>query len=101
MHFLHCGNAEPALVKFGGEGYIRDNEEINTDKRNFIMATYQNSTTQPLGAVTIFRATNILENVVGKAIAWNQARITKNELSKLTARELADIGLTRGDIHNF
>jgi uncharacterized protein YjiS (DUF1127 family) len=65
------------------------------------MAIYQNSNAQPFGAVAIFRATNVIENVVGKAINWNQARVTKNELSKLTARELADIGLTRGDINNF
>ncbi len=65
------------------------------------MATFQTTTQQPLGAVAIFRATNLLENAVTKAITWNQSRQTKNELSKLTSRELADIGLTRGDIHNF
>lgn len=65
------------------------------------MAIYQNSNAQQFGAVAIFHAINVLENVVGKAITWNQARVTKHELSKLTARELADIGLTRGDINNF
>lgn len=30
--------------------------------------------------------------------AWNDARITNNALSGLTDRELADIGLIRGDI---
>ena len=30
--------------------------------------------------------------------AWNDARITKNALGRLTDRELDDIGLTRGDI---
>jgi uncharacterized protein YjiS (DUF1127 family) len=30
--------------------------------------------------------------------AWNDARITRKSLSKLTARELDDIGLCRGDI---
>lgn len=30
--------------------------------------------------------------------AWNDARVTRNELSRLTDRELDDIGLTRGDI---
>ncbi len=30
--------------------------------------------------------------------AWNDARITRRELSALTDRELTDIGLTRGDI---
>ena len=30
--------------------------------------------------------------------AWNDARVTKNALSRLTDRELDDIGLCRGDI---
>ncbi|MTH62167.1 DUF1127 domain-containing protein [Paracoccus litorisediminis] len=30
--------------------------------------------------------------------AWNDARITRRELSQLTDRELSDIGLTRSDI---
>lgn len=30
--------------------------------------------------------------------AWNDARITSRALSELTDRELADIGLVRGDI---
>jgi len=29
---------------------------------------------------------------------WNDARVTRNALSKLTDRELDDIGLCRGDI---
>ncbi|MCC5975591.1 MAG: DUF1127 domain-containing protein [Rubellimicrobium sp.] len=29
---------------------------------------------------------------------WNDARITRNMLSRLSARELDDIGLCRGDI---
>lgn len=65
------------------------------------MATYQNTVSQPFGATVILRAVNVLENVAANAIAWNQARATKAELSKLTSRELADIGLTRGDINNF
>lgn len=30
--------------------------------------------------------------------AWNDARVTRKELSRLTDRELDDIGLARGDI---
>jgi uncharacterized protein YjiS (DUF1127 family) len=30
--------------------------------------------------------------------AWNDARQTRNELAKLSDRELDDIGLSRGDI---
>lgn len=37
-------------------------------------------------------------NLVGMVSAWNDARITRNALSKLSDRELEDIGLCRGDI---
>lgn len=30
--------------------------------------------------------------------AWNDARVTRNALAKLSDRELEDIGLCRGDI---
>ncbi|RDD70417.1 MULTISPECIES: DUF1127 domain-containing protein [Paracoccus] len=33
--------------------------------------------------------------------AWNNARITRRELARLTDRELSDIGLTRGDIERI
>lgn len=31
---------------------------------------------------------------------WNDARVTRNSLNKLTDRELDDIGLVRGDIED-
>ncbi|MEP2718630.1 DUF1127 domain-containing protein [Pseudophaeobacter sp.] len=34
-------------------------------------------------------------------ISWNDARSTKNSLSSLSDRELADIGLCRGDIDDI
>ncbi|ABL68735.1 MULTISPECIES: DUF1127 domain-containing protein [Paracoccus] len=33
--------------------------------------------------------------------AWNDARVTRNALSRLTDRELDDIGLCRGDIEQI
>lgn len=39
--------------------------------------------------------------VLGRITAWNEARITRNALSKLSDRELDDIGLTRGDIYGI
>lgn len=33
--------------------------------------------------------------------AWNDARMTRNALSRLTDRELDDIGLSRADIENL
>ncbi|REC58693.1 DUF1127 domain-containing protein [Rhodosalinus sediminis] len=35
---------------------------------------------------------------VGALAAWNDARVTRKTLSKLSDRELEDIGLSRGDI---
>jgi uncharacterized protein YjiS (DUF1127 family) len=39
-----------------------------------------------------------LVSLFGAVAAWNDARMTRNALSKLSARELDDIGLVRGDI---
>lgn len=36
--------------------------------------------------------------MVSAIAAWNDARVTRNALSRLSDRELDDIGLTRADI---
>lgn len=41
-----------------------------------------------------------LVSLFGAIAAWNDARMTRNALSKLSARELDDIGLMRGDIES-
>jgi len=38
-------------------------------------------------------------NMFSGFAAWNDARVTRNALSKLSARELDDIGLTYSDIN--
>lgn len=43
----------------------------------------------------------IFANMLGTVAAWNDARITRNSLSKLSARELDDIGLSYGDIEEI
>lgn len=40
----------------------------------------------------------VIQRLVATVTAWNDARITRRELSVLTDRELADIGITRYDI---
>ena len=45
------------------------------------------------------RIASALTNIAGSVIAWNDARVTRNALSKLSARELDDIGLTYSDIN--
>ena len=58
-------------------------------------------------AITLIRAQNAtvadrallsLSGLVSGLVHWNESRRTRAELSKLSAHELADIGLTRGDI---
>ena len=39
-----------------------------------------------------------VQKLVAAIVAWNDARVTRNALSKLSDRELEDIGLARGDI---
>jgi len=34
-------------------------------------------------------------------VSWNDARVTRNSLSRLSDRELADLGLVRSDIENI
>ena len=52
----------------------------------------------PFGAITVFHTVNLVEYTVAAVAAWNVARITRNELHKLSDHQLSDIGLTRGDI---
>ena len=50
----------------------------------------------------VLGAHNHQPGLVAKLMAalsvWNDARVTRNALNRLTDRELDDIGLTRGDI---
>lgn len=62
------------------------------------MAAYETSRPAPFGAISIFRTIQGVGNAVGMFVAWNDARATRKALSRLTDRELDDIGLCRGDI---
>lgn len=44
---------------------------------------------------------SIFARAFGAFAAWNDARVTRNALSKLSARELDDIGLCYGDIDDI
>ena len=41
---------------------------------------------------------SVFARVTATVAAWNDARVTRKALSKLSDRELDDIGLCRGDI---
>ncbi len=62
------------------------------------MAAYETSRAAPFGAISIFRFVQSLSNVGSAFSAWNDARMTRNALGKLSDRELDDIGLCRGEI---
>ena len=62
------------------------------------MAAIETSRPAPFGAIATYRAVNALSIAFGALGAWNDARITRKALSKLSDRELDDIGLCRGDI---
>ena len=62
------------------------------------MAAYETSDAAPFGAISIFRFVQFASETGSKFAAWNDARVTRSALTKLTDRELDDIGLCRGDI---
>ena len=58
-------------------------------------------TTRPVAGLSAGKITSFFVNMFGAVAAWNDARITRKSLSKLSARELDDIGLTYGDIEDI
>lgn len=60
------------------------------------MAAFE--TSRPATGLVGGRVSSFLSTIVAEFAAWNDARVTRKALSKLTDRELDDIGLTRGDI---
>lgn len=62
------------------------------------MAAVETTRPAPFGAISTYRAINGLTNAFGVVATWNDARITRKALGKLSDRELDDIGLCRGDI---
>ncbi len=57
-------------------------------------------TTRPSTGLSAGRP-SIFTSAFAALAGWNDARVTRRELSKLTARELDDIGLCYGDIEEI
>jgi uncharacterized protein YjiS (DUF1127 family) len=55
------------------------------------------TTTRPMATMPALRGFS-LRALVDTFLTWNDRRVTRNELHRLSDRELEDIGLTRGDI---
>ena len=62
------------------------------------MAAYETTRPAPFGAISICRAVQFVSNGFIAFSNWNDARVTRKSLAKLSDRELDDIGLCRGDI---
>lgn len=62
------------------------------------MAAFETTRPAPFGAISIFRLVTFVGDTYATVAAWNDARVTRNALGKLSDRELDDIGLCRGDI---
>lgn len=62
------------------------------------MAAFDTTRTS-YGSYGLFgRITATISAASAALVDWNDARVTKKSLSKLSDRELADIGLSRADI---
>jgi uncharacterized protein YjiS (DUF1127 family) len=62
------------------------------------MAAYESSRAAPFGAISIFRFVRFVTDTSTAFAVWNDARVTRRALGKLSDRELDDIGLCRGDV---
>ena len=62
------------------------------------MTTFDTTRTSYGSASATGRFFGLFTAAAAAVVAWNDARVTRNALSKLTDRELEDIGLNRGDI---
>lgn len=65
------------------------------------MAAHLTTRPAPLGAITTYRVVTFLASLSGHLAAWNDARMTRKSLEKLSDHELSDIGLCRGDIDDI
>ncbi|SEO30184.1 protein of unknown function [Salinihabitans flavidus] len=65
------------------------------------MASFDTSRTHLNPTGIAGRIGAVFTTAIGGAATWNDARLTRNALSKLTDRELDDIGLSRADINNI
>lgn len=62
------------------------------------MAAFDTTRPHFAAAPAAGRSNSFLLSLMAAFSAWNDARVTRKSLGKLTDRELDDIGLTRADI---
>lgn len=59
-----------------------------------------NTPSLPRGALAIHTVISAVETLVGEFAAWNARRRTARELSRLSDRQLQDIGLLGADLND-
>ncbi|NRB18209.1 MAG: DUF1127 domain-containing protein [Rhodobacteraceae bacterium] len=62
------------------------------------MAYVAANTQAPLGAVATLRIVDSILELKNSVFAWNEARVTRKLLLRLSRDQLQDIGLTRADL---
>jgi uncharacterized protein YjiS (DUF1127 family) len=65
------------------------------------MANFETARPAPFGAITTYQIIRFFSDALERAVIWNDARVTRNALAKLSDRELDDIGLTRADVYEI
>ena len=65
------------------------------------MAAYEPSAAAPVGAISMSRPAYGVSRLLAGLANWNDARMTRKALGRLSDRELDDIGLCRGDIETL
>ncbi|MER2507916.1 DUF1127 domain-containing protein [Amaricoccus sp.] len=65
------------------------------------MSIYETNHVVPLGSITTLRVVNAFERMTNLYRSWRDARVTGAQLRKLSDLQLADIGLTRGEIEDL
>ncbi len=63
--------------------------------------TFTSAPVAPFGAITVHRVLSALSGAIEAVQAWDSKRRTFNALRVLSASQLDDIGLTRGDVSNY
>ena len=65
------------------------------------MAAPQMTRPAPFGAINTYRFVQLVDTGIATLKGWNDARVTRKALGKLSDHELDDIGLCRGDIETI
>jgi uncharacterized protein YjiS (DUF1127 family) len=70
-------------------------------KKEHAMAATQMTRPAPFGAINTYRFVQLVDASIAAVKGWNDVRMTRNALGKLSDHELDDIGLCRWDIETI